>query len=78
MDRNFCVALGLGLSVNYFSVLDFQFHLRDQGMGRGVVLRLGRMLPEAKGAGLSWSFIRSTSSLAFRCGSRPSMCRRRT
>ena len=45
---------------------------------RGVVLRLGRMLPDARERDCNSSSIPSTSSRGFRCGSRRSTYRRRT
>ena len=45
---------------------------------RGVIFRLGRLLPTPKGPGRILVFRRSTRSCASRCGRRRSKSRRRT
>jgi regulator of protease activity HflC (stomatin/prohibitin superfamily) len=70
--------LGLAVIVVIFLIWFFNSVYVIKEWERGVVLRLGRMLPEAKGAGLRLVFFPIDSSPASRCASRPSTCRPRT
>ena len=51
----------VGIAVIIFLIWFFNSVYVIKEWERGVVLRLGRMLPEAKGAGLALVFSRSTS-----------------
>ena len=70
------ILFGVGVVIFFFWLVNSVYVIKE--WERGVVLRLGRMLPEAKGAGLQLVFFPIDSSRASRCASRLSTSRRRT
>ena len=70
------IVFGVAVVIFLFWLLNSVYVIKE--WERGVVLRLGRMLPEAKGAGLQLVFYPIDKLTASPCASKLSTSRRKT